>query len=63
MAEICESLDYTELYNTYLRARRKVNPITMFELIVCGYMKHLYPGRDIAEACKTDPKPFPCKIV
>ena len=26
----------------------------MFELIVYGYMKHLYSGRDIAEACKTD---------
>lgn len=26
-AEICESSDYTELYNTYLRAWRKVNPI------------------------------------
>ena len=54
VAEICESLDYTELHNTHLRAWRKVNPITMFELIVYGYMKHLYSGRDIAEACKTD---------
>ena len=33
VAEICESLDYTELFNTYLRAWRKVNPITMFEII------------------------------
>ena len=32
VAEICESLDYTELFNTYLRAWRKVNPITMFEI-------------------------------
>ena len=54
VAEICESLDYTELFNTYLRSWRKVNPITMFELIVYGYMKHKYSGRDIAEACKTD---------
>ena len=54
VAEICESLDYTELFNTYLRAWRKVNPITIFELIVYGYMKHLYSGRAIAEACKTD---------
>ena len=54
VAEICESLDYTELFNTYLRAWRKVNPITMFEVIVYGYMKHLYSGREIAEACKTD---------
>ena len=34
VAEICESLDYTELFNTYLRAWRKVNPITIFEVIV-----------------------------
>ena len=54
VAEICESLDYTELFNTYLRVWRKVNPITMFEVIVYGYMKHLYSGREIAEACKTD---------
>ena len=54
VAEICEELDYTELFNTYLRSWRKVNPITMFELIVYGYMCHLYSGRDIAEACKTD---------
>ena len=54
VAEICESLDYTELFNTYLRSWRKVNPITMFELIVYGYMNHMYSGRDIAQACKTD---------
>ena len=29
VAEICESLDYTELFNTYLRNWRKVNPITL----------------------------------
>ena len=38
VAEICESLDYTELFNTYLRAWRKVNPITMFEILVFAYM-------------------------
>ena len=54
VGEICESLDYTELFNTYLRSWRKVNPITIFEVIVYGYMKHLYSGREIAEACKTD---------
>lgn len=54
VAEICESLDYTELFNTYLRSWRKVNPITLFEILIFGYMKHLYSGREIAEACKTD---------
>ena len=54
VAEICESLDYSELYATYVRVWRKVNPITMFEILVFGYMEHLYSGRDIAKACKTD---------
>ena len=54
VAEICESLDYTELFNTYVRKWRKVNPITLFEIVVFGYMEHLYSGRDIAKACKTD---------
>ena len=45
VAEICESLDYTELFNTYLRSWRKVNPITIFELIVYGYMKHVFRKR------------------
>ena len=52
--EICESLDYTVLFNTYLRTWRKINPITLFEIIVFGYTEHLYSGREIAKACKTD---------
>ena len=47
-------MDYTELFNTYVRKWRKVNPITLFEIVVFGYMEHLYSGRDIAKACKTD---------
>lgn len=54
VAEICESLDYTELFNTYLRSWKKVNPITMFEIIVFGFMEHMYSSREIAKACKTD---------
>ncbi len=54
VAEICEELDYTELFNTYLRTRRKVNPITMFEILIFGYMNHKYSSREIEEACKTD---------
>ena len=54
VAEICESLDYTELFNTYMRSWRKVNPITMFEIIVFGFMEHLYSGREISKACRTD---------
>ena len=54
VAEICEKLDYTELFNTYVRKWRKVNPITLFEILVFGYMEHLYSGRYIEKACKTD---------
>ena len=54
VAEICEELDYTELFNTYVRKWRKVNPVTLFEILVFGYMEHLYSGRDIEKACKTD---------
>ena len=52
VAETCESLDYTELFNMYLRSWREVNPITIFELIVYGYMKHklLCKGRRISVA-------------
>lgn len=54
VAEICESLDYTELFNTYVRSYRKVNPITMFEILVFGYMNRKYSSREIERACKTD---------
>ena len=37
-----------------MRTWRKTNPITVFEVIVFGYMEHLYSGREIAKACKTD---------
>ena len=54
VVEICEKLDYTELFETYIRTWRKVNPITLFEILVFGYMEHLYSGREIAKACRTD---------
>ena len=54
VAEICESLDYTELFNTYLRSWRKVNPITMFEILVFAYMNRKFSSREIESLCKTD---------
>ena len=54
LVEICERLDYTKLNNEYLRAWRKINPVTMFILLVYGYMRRLYSSRQIEEACKTD---------
>ena len=54
VAEICESLDYTELWKTYVRAWRKVNPITMFEILIFAYMNRKFSSREIENACKTD---------
>lgn len=54
LVEICESLDYTELNKTYLRRWRKVNPETLFELLVFGYMNRKYSSRQIEDACRTD---------
>lgn len=54
LVEICESLDYSKLEKEYLRTWRKYNPMTMFILLVYGYMRRLYSSRDIEEACNTD---------
>ena len=54
VAEICEKLDYTELYKTYVRMWRKVNPVTLFEILVFAFMNKLFSSREIERACKTD---------
>lgn len=54
LVEICEELDYTELYKRYVRKWRKVSPETLFELVVFGYMQKRYSTRQIEEACRTD---------
>ena len=54
VVEICESLDYTKLYDTYLRHWRKVDPAILFEIIVFAYMNGICSSRDIESACKHD---------
>ena len=54
LVEICEGLDYTELYRKYVRKWRKVSPETLFEIVVFGYMQKKYSTRQIEEACRTD---------
>lgn len=54
MLEICGEFDYTKLLETYVRKWRKVNPITIFELILYGYMTGKYSAREIENACRTD---------
>ena len=54
--EICESLDYTKLYNAYRRrpAKNKADPVSLFKVLVYGNMTGCYSARSIEEACKTN---------
>ena len=54
LVEICEKLDYSKLEKVYVRSWRKLNPATMFIILVYAYMRRLYSSRQIEEACKTD---------
>ncbi len=54
LVEICEELDYTKLYKTYLRTWRKIDPATLFQILVFGYMTGNFSSRQIEKACKND---------
>ena len=54
LVEICEQLDYGRLYKEYVRAWRKINPATLFIILVYAYMRRIYSSRQIEEACRTD---------
>ncbi len=54
VVEICDELDYSKLYETFLRHWRKVNPRTLFEIIVFAYMCGKYASREIEAACRHD---------
>ena len=54
LVEICDELDYTNLYAGFLRHWRKVNPRTLFEIIVFAYMCGIYASREIEKACRHD---------
>ena len=54
MIEICETLDYTSLLKEYVRAWRKTSPITLFQIVLLGYMTGNFSSRKIEEACKND---------
>ena len=54
MVEICDKLDYTELYRVYLRRWRKIDPVALFEVLVFAYMNGIYSSRDIEKACHND---------
>ena len=52
--EICEELDYSELYKQYARSWRKFDPKMLFKILVYGYMNGKYSCRDIEKACRRD---------
>ena len=54
LVEICDELDYSELYGAYVRKWRKVDPRTMFEVLSYAYMNGIYSSRDIEHACRYD---------
>lgn len=54
LVEICDSLDYLKLEKECVRSWKKLNPATMFIILVYAYMNRLYSSRQIEEACKTD---------
>ena len=54
LVEMCDGLDYSKLYDTYLRHWRLIDPVVMFEIIVFSYMNGIYSSRKIEQACKTD---------
>ncbi len=54
LVEICDTLDYTRLYDEYLRHWRAIDPVVMFEILVFAYMNRIYSSRGIEKACKTD---------
>lgn len=54
LTEICDTLDYTKLYDVYLRHWRSIDPAIMFEILVFANMNCIYSSRDIEQACKTD---------
>ena len=54
LVEICDELDYTNLYKAYDRKRRSLSPETMFEILVYGYMRGIYSTRALEEACRRD---------
>ena len=54
LAEICESLNYNGLFERYVRAWRKLNPITLFEIILFAYMERKFSSHQIVKCCRTD---------
>ena len=54
LTQITEKLKYEKLFSEYVRAWRKINPITLFEIVLFAYMERKFSSREIVKACRTD---------
>lgn len=54
LVELCNQLNYENLLETYVRKWRKLNPITLFMILLLGYVTGRYSSREIEESCRTD---------
>lgn len=52
LEEICEELDFGKLKRKFKSSR--YDPVTMFKIIVYGYMCRIYSSRAIEKACRRD---------
>ena len=41
LVEICEKLDYSKLEKEYARVWRKLDPATLFIILVYAYLQHI----------------------
>lgn len=52
LEEICEELDFSSLKRKFTSSR--YDPVTMFKIIVYGYMCRIYSSRAIEKVCRRD---------
>ncbi len=54
LVKLCDKLDFTKLYKEYVKKWRKIDPATLFIILVYAYIRGIYSSREIELACKTD---------
>ncbi|ONI47908.1 hypothetical protein AN643_03775 [Candidatus Epulonipiscioides saccharophilum] len=54
MAGICEDLDYSNLLKEYVRPKQKTHPITLFQIVLLGYITDTYSSKKLEDSCKVD---------
>lgn len=56
LRNIVKEMDFSKVYSAYSDKGRNpaISPVTMFEIIVYGYMNRIFSSRDIEKACRRD---------